>query len=440
MNTNELWDIVKLNLSKKRSITKEVYNRYIEPAELIKINDNQYYLVVNYAVAKNILADATLLMSEIISEQTGNKANIAILTTSEYKVKQSEDASKKPIKKYAWSFANFVVGPSNNQAFLAAQTVAKADGSRFNPLFIYGNSGLGKTHLLKAIMHSMQEADPNKKVIYLTSEKFGNEVVEVIQKGYEEIEKFKDNLKTYDVLLIDDVQFLAKKEKTNEIFFTIFNEFVENNKQIAITSDKSPEELNGFDQRMITRFNSGLTVKIEIPDMETAVKIIQKELNDQHGELNMSHDAVTYLATYFATDVRKIKGVINRLLFIQMSSHEDSNFTLNDIVDIFKGVPSSSFGKLDTKKIKEVVAKNYGVSVKLIDGKTRTANVIIARHVAMYLTKNILNKPLTQIGVDFGGKDHTTVMNAVHKIEKKLDTDKEFNKAILKIRASITEK
>jgi len=439
MSTNQLWEIVKKNLAKKRSITQEIYARYIEPAKLVEVNEKEYYLIVKFDVAKAIIKDLLPLISELIEEQTTVKNSVKLLNVDEY---EKINQIKTPVinKNFAFTFERFVVGTSNQEAFNATKTVCKSLGNIFNPLFIHANSGLGKTHLLKAVKFEVETNQPGLKVLYLTSEKFGNEVVEIIQKGYEEIEKFKNNLKSYDVLLIDDIQFLAKREKTNEIFFSIFNHFVEENKQIVITSDKSPEELNGFDQRMITRFNSGLIVKINIPDSETAISIIQTEIKSQSEKLAITNDAINYLATYYASDVRKIKGIINRLIFVKMSSAVDSSFGLDDILTIFKDTPSSSLGKLNTTKIKEVVANKYGVSIKLIDGKTRTAQVIIARHVAMYLTKMILNKPLTQIGVDFGGKDHTTVMNAINKIEDKMEKDREFSRALTKMRAAIIEK
>jgi len=439
MSTDQLWDVVKSNLTKQQNVGRDVYSRYIEPAKLIEINSSTYYLIVKFNVAKAIIKDILPLISSLIETQTQTKNTVTILNEEEYQKRKKEEYKDQKSDDLELSFKGFIVGPSNKEAFQAATAVCKKLGKIFNPLFIYANSGLGKTHLLKAINHEVTQKQPKLNVLYLTSEQFGNEVVEVLQKGYTEIEKFKDNLKSADILLIDDIQFLAKKEKTNEIFFSIFNEFVEHNKQIVITSDKSPEELNGFDQRMITRFNSGLNVKIEIPDSDTAVSIIEKELQVSEEKSNLTKDAITYLATYFASDVRKIKGSINRLVFTKMTS-DNEVFTLEDIEDIFKGIPSSSLGKLNTMKIKETVANQFGVSIKLIDGKTRTADVIKARHVAMYLTKTILNKPFTQIGVDFGGKDHTTVMNAVNKIEKLLQKDRSFNKIIEKMRVTIIDK
>lgn len=444
MNVDQLWDFIKTTLATDASVESNIYNSYIAPAKLIQSEEeNEYLIVVTSLVAKNFLVDFLPLINDLIKRKLHHNVGLKILTTKEYNVQkktQPEQPSLVSVVKSKYNFANFVVGESNQQAYKAAKKVGEKLGTLWNPLFIYGDSGLGKTHLLKAIEGEINTNPLRLKTHYLTSERFGSVVVDLISKGHQVIEEYKKKLNDYDVLLIDDIQFLAKREKTNEVLFSIFNNFIEEDKQLVITSDKGPDELNGFDQRMITRFNLGLSVKVQAPDTRTATLIIEEIIRDNYPEMSLTEEAIKYLAAYYSSDIRKIYGTINRIAFWKESEHSTMTAPINlgDVQYVLRDVPIANIGKLSTTKIKDIVAQRYGVTVKQIDGKTRTAPVTNARHVAMFLTKDILGLSYVKIGISFGNKDHTTVLNAVDKIQKRSEADKDFKKVLATIKNDIT--
>ncbi|AVP49558.1 helix-turn-helix domain-containing protein [Williamsoniiplasma luminosum] len=242
-----------------------------------------------------------------------------------------------------------------------------------------------------------------------------------------------------DFLLIDDIQFLAKKEKTNEILFTIFNHFLENKKQLVFSSDKVPDQLNGFDNRLITRFNLGLTTQIKPLDLDTALDIVDAEFKTQGLNKEVPEEVKNHCAKFYANDVRKIKGCIRKIVF-WISTTEDSVLDIDLLNEIFKDIPVVNLGILNVKKIKEVVSEKYGVALKTLDGKVRTKENVNARHVAMYLTREILGHSLTAIGSEFGGRDHTTVMSGIKKIENSIKAEKSFKNQIEALKNKIMSK
>ncbi|WP_031542396.1 chromosomal replication initiator protein DnaA [Mesoplasma photuris] len=440
MEKTELWLKIKDNLANNPLVDQAIYNDYLAPSKLFENENNEYLLIVSSKFGLSMVEAILPLISEELKSTLGKSVILSLQTRDTFnKTQKNNDQKNKPVND-KFTFSNFVVGESNSQAFFAAEMVSKNPGqSSFNPLFIYGDSGLGKTHLLKAIKSKI-DSENKLKVVYLSSEMFIKQVQDIIHQGHKEIEAFKESILENDMLIIDDVQFLAKKEKTNEIFFTIFNSFIENDKQLVFSSDKSPDALNGFDNRIITRFNLGLTTSINILDIDTAIAIIENEIKIQGIKVKVDDEAIKFLASYYADDVRKIKGSIAKINFWWLQNSTVKLITLDLISQLFKDVPTSNLGVLNIKKIKEVVSEKYGVTITSINGKARTGNIVNARHVAMYLTKDILGHSLNQIGTEFGGKDHTTVINAVDKITKLIASDNEFSNTIEVLKNKILTK
>lgn len=323
-----------------------------------------------------------------------------------------------------FTFNTFIVGQSNNLAQVGSLACAKSPGTMYNPLFIYGNPGLGKTHLLNAIGNFIVEYNPTLKIVFFTAHTF-TEAVHKCSKN-QTLAKFKDLLRNIDVLLIDDIQFLTtEKEKTNEIFFDIFNELVSNNKQIVLTADRTPSELRKFDERIISRFNGGLKLNVVAPDFKTRVQILKSKLNNQATELknSISDDAIEYIAMNFSSDVRELTGALNELLFYLiyfLGPKKRNIITVDDCVECFKGKLKSQQNEISIPMIKKCVCEYYGLTKQQINGKSRTASITTARQIAMYLSRKLLDLPFQKIGSDFGGRDHSTVMNACSKVEEKI--------------------
>lgn len=326
-----------------------------------------------------------------------------------------------------FTFDNFVVGNSNREAFTAALACSTKPGERsYNPLFIYGNSGLGKTHLLNSIGNHLKRNDPDARILYISSTKFVNEVAKSIKD--KTIEEYKSQLNSVDILLVDDIQQLSGKKGMGDIFFSIYEELFNNRKQIVLTSDRPPYEIKDIEDRLKTRFSQGLSVTISSLEYETAYKILKLKLQalPDYAICDIDDDVISFIATYFASDVRQLEGAITRLLFMAINFTATSKESIIKIdlplaLDIFKYNDIGSIGDTDALNINnilKVVADYYNLTEKQLKSKSRTKNISNARHIAMYLSREMLDLSYDKIGEEFGGKDHTTVMNAHDKIEK----------------------
>ncbi|AGR40698.1 chromosomal replication initiator protein DnaA [Spiroplasma taiwanense] len=441
MTNTILWKKIKEWLISSDLIEPNVYEEYIKNAFLEDLSNNQKAIIVNTELSKWYLESIHSDIKEKMSNFVEKDIDILFLTSDEFKKeKKIKDIITKKNKtniSQDYLFDNFISGSSNINALNASIGIAENLGTKWNPLFIYGDSGLGKTHLLKAISNKVNNSNLALNVKYYTSLDFRKEILESLMDGFKEIESTKEKMNSIDVLLIDDIQFLANSGKTNEIFFNLFNSFIENNKQIVLTSDKFPEHLNGFDKRLISRFSQGLSVKIESPDLQTAINIIEYKI--KIANIFLSPESIKYIASYFGTDVRKLEGIINKIEFyiIQDKQESTNRIELDKILKILEDYSFAPSGEVTIQKIKSVVALNYGINIKAIDSNLRLQNVVKARHVAMYLTGEILKKNYSEIGIAFGGKDHTTVINAYNKINKFLKEDKLFKNTLKKIKKEI---
>ena len=327
--------------------------------------------------------------------------------------------------KSSLTFDSFVEGEFNKEAYRAATVIAKNPGNVFNPLFIYSNSGLGKTHLLHAIGNHIKSIKPNAKILYIDANDFVEEYVKFV-KGEKESETLKDFFSTVDVLLFDDVQFLENKVKTEEMFFYIYQKMINSNKQIVITSDRQPNELKGLEDRLVTRFSQGLTVKINNPDQNTCVKILEKQIANEGLNIADFDPAVLYFyAEKFSSNVRELDGAFNRLIFYVTSIKQVEKITLEVAIEAVQNITGikNVAAQLSEQRVINIVADYYNLAPSQLVGKTRTGQVALARHIAMYLIRINIDVPLAKIGNAFGGRDHTTVMNGILKVENMLKTD-----------------
>lgn len=329
------------------------------------------------------------------------------------------------------TFDNFVVGSCNKEAVQAALIIANNPGQAFNPLFIYAKSGLGKTHLLHALGNYIRTNNPYKKVLYITTDAFIDEYIKY-SRGEHQDENLKDYLKTIDVLLVDDIQFLSEKVKTSEMFFNVFNTLVSNNKQIVLTSDRHPNELKGLEDRLVSRFNMGLSVNIKNPDTQTLIEILKTKIESNGLEINtFDEDGLTFLAENFSKNVRELEGALNRLLFYTINLKRVNHIDLQTIKESVKPMMStkSKSKVISEDQIIEIVGDYYHLTENQIKSKSRTSQIALARQISMYLCRSLVGTSYVKIGKIFS-RDHSTVMTACEKVELLLKTDQQLQGAI----------
>jgi len=329
-----------------------------------------------------------------------------------------------------FTFDNFVVGVSNREAYMAAYATAMDPGKFYNPLFIYGKSGLGKTHLAHAIGNYIRSKNDNVKVLYKSVDDFVEDVVKAFKD--QGIEVLKDFYRDVDVFLLDDIQFLTTKEKSKEVLFSIFNNLINAGKQIILTSDKPISELKHLEDRLVGRFSQGLSVQIKDLEYETAYQILCKKIEALDiNQGRIEEDVIKYIATNYSKDVRQLEGALNKILFYAITLNPSSSIDMNLIKNTFAVINKKpGEGNLTIEKIKIAVSEYYSISISQLEGKQRTSNIAIARHIAMWLCRTMLDVSLNQIGEGFGGKDHTTVINAIEKVDNLLKEDISYKQAV----------
>jgi len=343
-------------------------------------------------------------------------ASDAILEKSKKPVLPQRQRSGLDVFNPDYSFENFVVGNSSQLVYAACQAVSRQPGKSYNPLFIYGGVGLGKTHLVNAIGLDMRKNNPDWKVIYTTGEQFTNEVIQAIRfnKTLEFRKKYRENC---DLLLIDDIQFIAGKERTMEEFFHTFNALYEMRKQIVLTSDKMPRDIAGLEERLSSRFSWGLLADIQTPDFETRLAILQNKA-EREG-FSLSYDVAEYMATHITTNVRDLEGALIRVH--AFASLSQTSVSLDLAMEVLQNLIPKAKTKISIESIQAHVSEYYRLKISDLKSKRRHRNLAVPRQVAMYLCKTHLAASFPEIGHKFGGKDHTTVMHAVQKIRKCVD-------------------
>jgi chromosomal replication initiator protein len=326
-----------------------------------------------------------------------------------------------------YQFDAFVIGSGNQFAMAASQAVAERPSKAYNPLFLYGGVGMGKTHLMHAIGHDVKRRQPHASISYVSGEKFTNEMINSVR--YDKMTGFRDRFRTVDVLLIDDIQFLAGKERTQEEFFHTFNALHESMKQIVIASDRPPKELADFEDRLRSRFEWGLIADIQPPDLETKVAILQKKAESEQQVLPV--DVAMFVASNVRTNVRELEGALVRL--IAWCSMHQVEITLSTAQQCLKQFIDTQVRKITIEAIQRAVAENFGMRVAELKQKNNSRQIVVPRQIAMYLAKQLTEASLPEIGRQFGGKHHTTVMHSIAKIDEQRREDKDLNRTVNKL-------
>ena len=331
-----------------------------------------------------------------------------------------------------YQFEAFVIGSGNQFAMAASQAVAERPSKAYNPLFLYGGVGMGKTHLMHAIGHDVKRRQPHAQISYVSGEKFTNEMINSVR--YDKMTTFRDRFRTVDVLLIDDIQFLAGKERTQEEFFHTFNALHESMKQIVIASDRPPKELADFEDRLRSRFEWGLIADIQPPDLETKVAILQKKAESESTQLPT--DVAMFIASNVRTNVRELEGALVRL--IAWCSMHGVEITLPTTQQCLKQFIDTQVRKITIEAIQRTVAEQFGMRVAELKQKNNSRQIVVPRQIAMYLAKQLTEASLPEIGRQFGGKHHTTVMHSISKIDEQRRTDKDLARMVNKLMETLS--
>lgn len=456
MNVDILWS--KFLDSIKDDLSSLSYSTWFQDTKLYRLEDNKAYIVVPMPIHKKHLMDNySELISNKLIEITGTTYDLVFILEEEIiGLELDEDDKEEPIHisnenkpklynstnlKRKYLFENFIVGNSNKFAHAAALSVAENPGNMYNPLFLYGNSGLGKTHLMHAIGNYIVD-NSEKRVLYVTSDQFIQDFIGTNKKdendtNFNYVEFFKNKYRNIDVLLIDDIQFLGGASKTQQEFFHTFNTLYNDSKQIIISSDRSPDDLKLLEDRLRTRFCWGLTVNIFPPDYNLKIEIIKKKIIAGNFEKEIPEDVIEYIASNIGPDVRQLEGSITRLIaYSTIMGGADINLDL--AIEALKDFISKGMGeKNDIQRIQKIVSEYFQISVEDIRSKKRSSNISFPRQIAMYLCRVITSESFPKIGTEFGGKDHSTVMHSVEKIENEIKVNKDLNNIIEKLKNDI---
>jgi len=440
------WENLKLQIKNENdNISELAFNTWLKPLKIGNVENDTIFILIPPELAGD---DGT--GTAIIKKNYSSKLKIAL---SEYlnKIYNVEFAEEDSSYNYdfnlsneklsslqrsninpRYTFGNFVVGPNNELAVSAAKAVAEKPGFAFNPLFIYGGPGLGKTHLMHAIGYSIIKNDPSKIVRYVTSEQFTNEVVDSILN--QSTQKMRNIYRSVDVLLLDDVQFIIGKEQTQNELFNSFNELYGQNKAIVLSSDKPPKDMKTLDERMKSRFEMGLTADITPPDYETRMAILRQYANTRDFEVN--DEVIQYIASNIRSNIRELEGALNKVYARKNFINEEITVSVAEeaIRDIIK---ESEPRKITPDLIISEVAKYYETSKESITSKKRTKEIVIPRQVSMYLCRELTDTPFAEIGKAMGGKDHTTVMHGHKEISNELSTNAALREDIENIKKKI---
>ncbi len=419
----------------KNELTEVSFNTWLKTIEPIAINDNFILLGAPNEFTKGILEARYLTLIKNAIKQISNiDFDIKFLIPGEdisndigqtIVTESVENNSSRSQLNPKYVFDTFVIGNSNRFAHAASLAVAEAPAKAYNPLFIYGGVGLGKTHLMHAIGHYILNQNPKASVIYVSSEKFTNELINSIRDDRNV--EFRNKYRNVDVLLVDDIQFIAGKERTEEEFFHTFNELHASNKQIIISSDRPPKEISTLEDRLRSRFEWGLTADIQPPDLETRIAILRKKAKVEN--IDVPNDVTHYIATKIQSNIRELEGALIRV--VAYSSLTNKEITLELASEALKDIISNTKPKeITVKLIKEVIAKNLNVKVEDFSSKRRTRSISYPRQIAMYLCRELTDLSLPKIGEEFGGRDHTTVIHAYEKITSDIENDIDFKQKI----------
>ena len=428
----------------KNELTEISYNTWIRTIEPLSINSNTIELGVPTDFNKGILESRYMaLISNALRQITLREYTVIITIPSQEPAKKhtsSNDAGNteelsNSILNPKYTFDTFVIGNGNRLAHAASVAVAEAPAKAYNPLFLYGGVGLGKTHLMHAIGHYILSQNPASKVLYVSSEKFTNELINAIKDDRNE--EFRSKYRNIDVLLIDDIQFIGGKERTQEEFFHTFNALYEANKQIIISSDRPPKEIPTLEDRLRSRFEWGLTADIQSPDLETRIAILQKKA--QLENLFIPNDVLVFIADKVISNIRELEGALNRV--IAYSSLTETEISVDLCAEALKELLSANSTKIiDPAHIIDTVSRYFDLRPEEFKSQKRNRSISFPRQIAMFLCRDLIGMSLPKIGEEFGGRDHTTVIHAVEKIEVDMQSNMETKRTIEELKRNITGK
>ncbi len=438
MTNQQLWQAILGSL--EISLSKANFNTWFKNTSIIeKLSDtivigvpstfNRDWIAAKYHA--EMLKSLKSIAPEIKEIKYQLNSQTARIQNTPQKTADANSLQKRPLEQQIffnlnpkYTFETFILGKNSELAYAASQAVAKNPGGQYNPLFIYGGVGLGKTHLMHAVGHSLLSLKPNAKIIYVTSEKFTNDYINSI--GQKKIEDFKKNYRSADCLMVDDIQFLAGKEGTQEEFFHTFNELRDNGKQIIITSDRPPKEIPAIEERLVSRFEWGMLADIQAPDLETRMAILRMKM--QKRNISISEDVLFYIAENVQNNVRELEGALNRLAVYQQM--ENRGLILEQAKSILASVIGAKKKITSPKRIAEIVADFYNITTEDLIKQSRKKEFVKPRQIAMYLIRKELDSSFPSIGAFFGGRDHTTVMHGVEKITGQIKAKVEFKQEV----------
>ena len=454
----EKWDSVVDTLSTEFGFSPISINTWIKPLQVQRYDSDEGTLFIYVPIDEMginedfinsyINKKFTTPLRSTIAELTGLDCTKIVYTVEQNVVKEADSSSntdnsfnnilEKANLNPEYTFENFVVGSNNKFAHAASLAVAESPGEIYNPLFLYGGVGLGKTHLMHSIAHFILENNPQTRVLYVTSESFTNELIEAIRNGNNTaMTKFREKYRNIDVLLIDDIQFIIGKESTQEEFFHTFNDLHGAKKQIIISSDKPPKEIATLEGRLKSRFEWGLIADISSPDYETRMAILRKkEELDGLQKYHISNEVMQYIATNVKSNIRELEGSLNKLIALHKLKNEEINIML--AAEALKDIVSPNKNRQITPElILEVVSEHFSVSIADLKSGKRNANIANSRQIAMYLCRTMTDTPLKSIGIMLGGRDHSTVSHGVDKVTEDIKTNEALNNTIEIIKKKI---
>lgn len=454
----EKWEEIIQKLKVEYFLSNISFDTWIRPLEVYDIVEDTLYLSVNLKASIEHIQNKYLLPLKVcIAEVTGIEYDIKFIpkdaTNSEIEsfliknnIPQKEDSKPKTRKMNniseqanlnpKYTFDTFVVGGNNNFAHAASLAVAEQPGEVYNPLFLYGGVGLGKTHLMHSVAHYILDKDPTKKVLYVTSETFTNELIDAIRIGKTGNElamtSFRDKYRNNDVLLIDDVQFIIGKESTQEEFFHTFNHLHNAGKQIIISSDKPPKDMETLEARLKTRFEWGLIADISAPDYETRMAILYKKIEtDQLERYNIPNEVIQYIATNIKTNIRELEGSLNKLIALYRINNNQKEMDIKLAAEALKDMISPSQNREVTPElIIDVVSEHFNIPISDLKSSKRNAEIANARQIAMYLCRKMTDTPLKTIGLLLGGRDHSTVNHGVDKVANDVENNETLRNTV----------
>lgn len=447
---NEKWPEIIEHLRVEHELSNVSFNTWIQPLKVYEVIDNTVFILVNMNASIEYIEKKYLLPLKVcISEVTGTDYEVVFISEDDSRIgeiqsismeathkKRTRTASEKAGLNPKYTFDTFVVGGNNNFAHAASLAVAESPGEVYNPLFLYGDVGLGKTHLMHSIAHFILNKNSKRKVLYVTSETFTNELIEALKNGKtanneSAMAQFRDKYRNNDVLLIDDIQFIIGKESTQEEFFHTFNHLHTSGKQIIISSDKPPKDIETLEARLRTRFEWGLIADISAPDYETRMAILRKKIELDHLEkYNIPTEVLKYIAENIKSNIRELEGSLNKLIALyKLNNPETIDISL--AAEALKDIISSYNNREVTPElILDIVSDHFNITIADLKGNKRSANISVPRQICMYLMRTLTETPLQAIGIILGGKDHSTIKYGVEKIEKEIARDETLHNTI----------